>query len=46
MLAGWALWHGLVTLEITGQLHWIYPDTGAFYSARMAEWVSAFTGGR
>jgi hypothetical protein len=46
MLAGWALWHGLVTLEITGQLHWIYPDTGAYYSGRMAEWVSSFTSGR
>jgi AcrR family transcriptional regulator len=46
MLAGWALWHGLVTLEITGQLHWIYPDTATFYSSRMAEWVSGFTSGR
>ena len=27
MLAGWALWHGLVTLEVTGQMDWIYPDT-------------------
>jgi AcrR family transcriptional regulator len=46
MLAGWALWHGLITLEITGQLHWIYPDTGTYYSGRMAEWVSSFTSGR
>ena len=32
MLAGWALWHGLVTLEVTGQMDWIYPDTARFYS--------------
>jgi AcrR family transcriptional regulator len=43
MLAGWALWHGLVTLELTGQLEWIYPDTALFYSGRVAEWVSGFT---
>jgi len=44
MLAGWALWHGLVTLEVTGQLDWIYPDTARFYSERMAEWLAGFTG--
>ncbi len=43
MLAGWALWHGLVTLEVTGQLEWIYPDTARFYSERMAQWVAGFT---
>ncbi len=43
MLAGWALWHGLVTLEVTGQLDWIYPDTALFYSDRVAEWLSGFT---
>ena len=44
MLAGWALWHGLVTLEVTGQLDWIYPDSARFYSERMAEWMVGFTG--
>jgi AcrR family transcriptional regulator len=44
MLAGWALWHGLVTLEVTGQMDWIYPDSGRFYSERMAEWLAGFTG--
>jgi AcrR family transcriptional regulator len=44
MLAGWALWHGLVTLEVTGQLEWIYPNTARFYSERMAEWMVSFTG--
>lgn len=43
MLAGWALWHGLVTLEVTGQLEWIYPDTARFYSERMADWLADFT---
>ncbi len=44
MLAGWALWHGLVTLEVTGQLHWIYPDPAAFFSERMAAWVAELGG--
>lgn len=42
MLAGWALWHGLVTLEITGQLHWAYPDTAAYYTETMSAWVEDF----
>jgi AcrR family transcriptional regulator len=42
MLAGWALWHGLVTLEVTGQLHWIYPDTGTFFTQRVQAWLTAF----
>ncbi|MCU0301993.1 MAG: TetR/AcrR family transcriptional regulator [Candidatus Nanopelagicales bacterium] len=46
MLGGWALWHGLVTLEVTGQLHWIYPDTAAFYDDRVRAWVAAFCAGR
>ena len=44
MLAGWALWHGLVTLEVTGQMDWIYPDSARFYSQRMAEWLAGFSG--
>ncbi len=45
MLAGWALWHGLVTLEVTGQLDWIYPDSARFYTERMTQWLDGFTGG-
>jgi AcrR family transcriptional regulator len=45
MLAGWAQWHGLVTLEVTGQLHWIYPDTAAYFTGRMRAWVGAFASG-
>ncbi len=44
MLAGWALWHGLVTLEVTGQMDWIYPDSARFYSERMSQWLAGFTG--
>ncbi len=44
MLAGWALWHGLVTLEVTGQLDWIYPDTARFFTERMTDWLTGFTG--
>ena len=44
MLAGWALWHGLVTLEVTGQMDWIYPDSARFFSERMAQWLAGFTG--
>lgn len=44
MLAGWALWHGLVTLEITGQLHWAYPDSAAYFTETMSAWVDGFLG--
>ena len=44
MLSGWALWHGLVTLEITGQLEWIYPDADAYYTDRMTQWLAGFAG--
>jgi AcrR family transcriptional regulator len=46
MLGGWALWHGLVTLEITGQLDWIFPDTGRFYTGRVITWLDGFAAGR
>jgi len=46
MLAGWALWHGLVTLELTGQLHWIRPDAEAFYLERMSAWLEGLASGR
>jgi len=42
MLAGWALWHGLVTLELTGQLHWIYPDANHYFSGRIDAWIEHF----
>lgn len=45
MLGGWAQWHGLVTLEVTGQLAWVYPDATPFFAQRMQAWVDGFTGG-
>lgn len=45
MLGGWAQWHGLVTLEVTGQLAWVYPDATPFFTQRMQAWVNGFTGG-
>lgn len=44
MLSGWALWHGLTTLEVTGQLHWVYPDAGVYFTERMGQWLDEFTG--
>lgn len=35
LLGAWAEWHGLVTLEITGQLDWLYPDTEVFVRERV-----------
>lgn len=39
MIAGWALWHGLVTLEVTNQLHWIYPDAADYFAACIDQWL-------
>lgn len=30
-LSTWAHFHGIVTLELLGQLDWIYPDAAAFF---------------
>lgn len=30
-LSTWAHFHGIITLEILRQLHWIYPDPESFY---------------
>lgn len=35
LLGAWAEWHGLVTLEITNQLDWLYPDTEFFVKERV-----------
>jgi AcrR family transcriptional regulator len=42
MLGGWALIHGLVTLEVTGQLHWAIADPAAAFEQRMRDWAEAF----
>jgi AcrR family transcriptional regulator len=45
MLGGWALVHGLVTLEVTGQLHWALSDPGASFTGHMQAWIEAFRQG-
>jgi AcrR family transcriptional regulator len=34
-LDAWGHFHGLVTLEILQQLHWIYPDPAGFYAEQI-----------
>lgn len=34
-VGAWAHFHGMVTLEILGQLDWIYPDGETFYRAEV-----------
>lgn len=34
-LSTWAHFHGLVTLEVVGQLQWMYPDPGEFYRSEV-----------
>ena len=37
-MAAWARLHGIVTLEVLGHLHWIYPDgAGPLFEAALAE---------
>lgn len=35
LVSAYAHFHGLVTLEILGQLTWLYPDPDAFYTAEV-----------
>ncbi|HUG86758.1 MAG TPA: TetR-like C-terminal domain-containing protein, partial [Euzebya sp.] len=44
MLSTWAHWHGLVLLEVTGQLDWAYPDSRAFYDQQAAAIVDRMLG--
>ena len=34
-VSAWAHFHGMVTLEVLGQLDWVYPDGEAFYRAEV-----------
>jgi AcrR family transcriptional regulator len=41
MLGTWAHFHGLVSLEVLGQLHWVYAaDTGAFFETELNRLLS------
>jgi AcrR family transcriptional regulator len=42
MIGAWAHWHGLVILEVTNQLHWIYPDPEAFFRSQVGEILARF----
>lgn len=35
LVSAYAHFHGLVTLEVLGQLHWLYPDADTFYAAEV-----------
>lgn len=35
LVGAWARWHGLVTLEVVGQLEWLYPDPAVFYASEV-----------
>jgi AcrR family transcriptional regulator len=35
----WARFHGLVILEVTNQLHWLYPEPEAFFSGEVRRMV-------
>ena len=35
LVSAYAHFHGLVTLEILGQLSWLYPQPDAFYAAEV-----------
>jgi AcrR family transcriptional regulator len=35
LIGAWARWHGLVNLEVLGQLAWLYPDAAAFFRSEV-----------
>lgn len=39
LLGMWARFHGLVILEVTGQLHWLYPDPSTFFTGEVTRMV-------
>jgi AcrR family transcriptional regulator len=45
LLGAWAEWHGLVTLEITRQLDWLYPDTEVFVRERVGRLADRLVAG-
>ena len=41
LLGTWSHWHGLVSLEVTHQLDWVYPDgADAFFEAELARMIT------
>jgi AcrR family transcriptional regulator len=43
LIGAWAHFHGLVTLEILNQLHWMYPHPEAFYRGEVERMVAGLT---
>ena len=41
-LSTWAHFHGIITLEILHQLHWIYPDPESFYLGEVEVMLDRF----
>jgi AcrR family transcriptional regulator len=41
-VGAWAHFHGMVTLEILGQLDWIYPDGADFYRAEVERLIDSW----
>lgn len=35
LIGAWARWHGLVSLEVLGQLEWLYPEPGDFFTSEV-----------
>ncbi len=44
-VGAWAHFHGMVTLEILGQLDWIYPDASLFYRTEVERLVGSWAAG-
>jgi AcrR family transcriptional regulator len=42
-VSAWAHFHGMVTLEVLGQLDWVYPDGEAFYRAEVERLLDTWT---
>ena len=44
LIGTWARWHGLVILEVTHQLHWLYPEPDTFFADEVERMVAELTG--
>lgn len=42
-VSAWAHFHGMVTLEVLGQLDWVYPDGEAFYRAEVERLLDSWS---
>jgi AcrR family transcriptional regulator len=42
-VGAWAHFHGMTTLEVLGQLDWVYPDGEVFYRAEVEQLLDSWT---